>query len=236
MFVVIVGCSATGYHLAKSLLVAQHEVVVLEKDLARCQLLWDELGSVVMQGDGTDLVDLRRAGITRADTVVAVTERDETNLVICQMAKHAYSVERTVATIKDTRNQTVFRVLGVDSVVNVGNLVLDALERTAVESSFNYVANLRTPNTFMVSLVIPEDAAAVGKNLAEIFEPPKDSQNGHEEEDEKNLRGSVVCLVWRGDQAVTPTPNTVIQAHDEIFAVTTTEEESTLYQRLTGIW
>ena len=56
MFVVIVGCNSTGYHLAKLLLVAQHEVVVLENSLARCQRLWDELGSVVIHGDGTDLV------------------------------------------------------------------------------------------------------------------------------------------------------------------------------------
>ena len=145
MFVIIVGCSATGYHLAKLLMVAQHEVVVLEKSLARCQLLWDEMGSIVIHGDGTDLLDLRRAGITRADTVVAVTGKDETNLVVCQMAKHAFSVGRTVATIKDTKNQTVFRILGVDSVINSGDLVLDTLERTIVESSFNHLSTIRDP-------------------------------------------------------------------------------------------
>ena len=168
MFVIIVGCSAAGYQLSKLLMVEQHEVVVVEKSTTRCQLMWEELGSVIIQGDGTDLVDLRRAGITRADTVVAVTERDETNLVISQMAKHAFSVERTVATIRDPQNQPIFRLLGVDAVINIGDLVLGSLERSIVGGSFNHLANIREPNTFLVSMTIPDDADIVGKQLSNI--------------------------------------------------------------------
>ncbi|MDE2778611.1 MAG: TrkA family potassium uptake protein [Chloroflexota bacterium] len=236
MFVVIVGCSATGYHLAKLLMVAQHEVVVLEKSQARCQLMWDELGSVVMQGDGTDQVDLRRAGLTRADTVVAVTDRDATNLVICQMAKLSFSVQRTVAIIRDPRNQTIFRVLGVDSVVNVGDLVLDTLERTVVGSSFNHLAYLGVPNTMLVSITIPEDATIVGRKLAEVYIREEPSDNGSEEEEEDFFQGSFVTVVVRGDLAMEPSSELVLEANDEIYAVTTFAEESHLYQKLTGIW
>lgn len=236
MFVVIVGCSAKGYHLAKLLLVAQHEVVVLEKSLSRCHLMWDELGSVVMQGDGTDLVDLRRAGITRADTLVAVTDRDETNLVICQMAKHAFSVQRTVATIGDPRNQTIFRVLGVDSVVNVGDLVLDTLERTVVESSFNHLAYLRGPNTVLVSITIPEDATIVGRKLADVYKREEPSENGNDAEEELSFKGSFITVVVRDDAAMPPSEDLVFEANDEVYAVTTSTEESHLYQKLTGIW
>ena len=54
MYVTIIGCSGVGYHLAKALLAAGHEVLVVEKSRSRCQLLYDELGSVVLCGDGTD--------------------------------------------------------------------------------------------------------------------------------------------------------------------------------------
>lgn len=236
MFVVIVGCSARGYNLAKLLLAAQHEVVVLEKSLARCQLMWDELGSVVMQGDGTDLVDLRRAGITRADTLVAVTDRDATNLVICQMAKHAFAVQRTVATISDPKNQTIFRVLGVDSVVNVGDLVLDTLERTVVESSFNHLAYLRVPNTVLVSITIPEDATIVGRKLSEVYIREEPGENGSDEEEEGSFQGSFVTVVVRGGAAMEPSNDLVLEANDEVYAVTTSAEESHLYQKLSGIW
>ena len=236
MFVIIVGCSSTGYHLAKLLMVAQHEVLILEKNPSRCQMLWDELGSIVLHGDGTDQTDLRRAGITRADNVVAVTDKDETNLVICQMAKHAFSVDRTIATIKDTKNQTIFRVLGVDSVVNSGDLVLDILERTIVESSFNHLSTLRDPNTFLVSLTIPDDASAVGRSLAEVCGSREKSANGPDNGHNNPFSRSFPCVVVRGAEVLPPTDDIVLEAHDELFAVTTSDEESTLYQKLTGIW
>lgn len=236
MFIIVVGCSATGYHLAKLLLVAQHEVIILEKSLSRCQLLRDELGSIVMHGDGTDLADLRRAGITRADTVVAVTNKDETNLIICQMAKHAYSVNRTVATIKDTKNHTVFRILGVDSVVNSGDLVLNILERTIVESSFNHLSTIGDPNTFLVSLTVPDDASAVGKSLLDLGIVKRASEDEQELNDNNPLRVSFPCVVVRGGKPMAPAGDMVLDAHDELFAVTTTEEESNLYEKLTGIW
>ena len=232
MFVIIVGCSDIGYHLAKLLMVAQHEVVVLEKNHSRCQLLWDDLGSIVMHGDGTDLIDLRRAGITRANTVVAVTDKDETNLVVCQMAKHGFSVGRTVATIKDTKNHTVFRILGVDSVVNSRHLVLDILERTIVESSFNHLSTLGDPNTFLVSLTIPDDATAVGKSLVDLGIGKATTESN----DNNPLAKSFPCVVVRDGKPMTPFSDLVIEAYDEMFAVTTSEEESNFYEKLTGIW
>ncbi len=219
MFVIIVGCSAAGYHLSKLLMVEQHEVVVLEKSLTRCQLIWEELGSVVIQGDGTDLVDLRRAGITRADTVVAVTERDETNLVICQLAKHAFSVDRTVAIIKDPKNQPIFRLLGVDAVVNIGDLVLGSLERSVVGGSFNHLANIKEPNTFLVSMTIPDDADIVGKQLSNI-EP---------------LEHSFVSVVVRENRPMPALQDLILKANDEVYAVTVSDEEAILYERLTGV-
>ena len=82
MYVVIVGCSESGYHLSKALIASGHEVVVIEKNLQRFQLLNEELGSVALLGDGTDEVILKRAGVARADVVVSLTGADATNLVI----------------------------------------------------------------------------------------------------------------------------------------------------------
>ena len=87
-------------------------MAVIEKDHDRCQLLADESGIVTVQGDGTDEGTLRQAGLTRADILVAVAGRDETNLVICQMTKNIFQVPRTMALIKDPKNEPIFHVLG----------------------------------------------------------------------------------------------------------------------------
>lgn len=219
MFVIIVGCSATGYHLAKRLMVEGNEVVVLEQSRARCQLVWDELGSVVLQGDGADLVDLRRAGAARADTLVTVTGKDETNLVVCQLAKHVFSVERTIAAIKDPKYQTIFRVLGVDAVASAGDLILGSLERSIVGSGFNHLANLREPNSLLVSLTIPPDADMVGKRLSDLG----------------RIEKSFVSVVVRGNEALPPMADLVLEAEDEVYAVTVADKEQELHEKLTGV-
>ena len=244
MFVIIVGCSPTGYQLAKLLLVQQHEVAILEKSASRCQMLLEEIGSIVIQGDGTDLVDLRRAGVTRADTVVAVTGQDETNLVVCQLVRHAFSVRRTVATIKDPKNQPIFRLLGVDAVVDISDLILDHLERSIVGSSYNYLAHLRSPGALLVSLTIPEDAGIIGSTLSQIrlrISQPAHGNYADEDAGEREdtiqpvLDRSFVSVVLRGDRHLQAEGNLALQANDEVIAVTCVDEEAALYEILTGV-
>ena len=78
MYILVIGCSEVGYHLTKALLASGHEVVVVEKSRARCDLLTEELGSVALQGDGTDQITLKQAGANRADVVIATTDRPMT--------------------------------------------------------------------------------------------------------------------------------------------------------------
>ena len=128
MFALIVGCSEIGYHLTKALMAAGHEVLVVEKDRDRYRLLTEELGGVALHGDGTDERILREAGAARAEVFFALTGRDETNLVACQLTKHVFNTPRTLALIRDPKNESVFHFLGVDVVVNSVQLLLAYLE------------------------------------------------------------------------------------------------------------
>ena len=221
MFTVIVGCSATGYHLAKRLLVEGNEIVIVEKSLPRCQMMWDEMGSVIIQGDGSDPADLRRAGAARADTVVAVTGRDETNLVVCQIAKHVFSISRTVAAIKDHKNQSIFRVLGVDAVVNVSDLILNSLERSVAGNNLIRLTSLRDPTKSLVSVIVPPGSQAVGKRISRVV-------------NKQELKESSVSLVLRGNAALHPTEELELEVDDEVIAIASADEEQSLYEMLTG--
>jgi trk system potassium uptake protein TrkA len=157
MYILIVGCSEVGYHLTKALLASGHEVVAIEKNRSRFQFLTDELGSVAFAGDGAEERTLKQAGITRADVLVAVTGRDETNLVICQMAKHIFRVPRTMALVKDPKNEPIFHVLGVDVVVNEIHQILTSFEEGVPGRPFVHLMNLRAAGTELVSVSLPED-------------------------------------------------------------------------------
>ena len=219
MFAVIIGCSEIGYHLAKSLVATGHEVVVVEKDQERCQLLIDEVGSISLQGDGTDEAILKQAGLARADVLIAVADRDDTNLVICQMSKHIFSVPRTMAVIRDPKNEALFHVLGIDVVVNSIHLVLASLEEGIPGRPLVHLSSLRSPGTELISVSIPSDAGVVGMRLDDVELPPH----------------SFISLVIKNSGATLPTDGLVLEAEDELVAVTMTGDEQTLYDILTGV-
>ncbi|MDA0264004.1 MAG: TrkA family potassium uptake protein [Chloroflexi bacterium] len=219
MYVVIVGCSESGYHLSKALIAGGHEVVVVEKNNERFQLLTEELGSVALLGDGTDERTLKRAGVSRADVVVSLTGFDATNLVVSQMTKHIFKVPRTMALIKDPKNEPIFHEVGIDVVVNSTHLVLASLEEGVPGRPLVHLMNLRVPGMELVSISIPEDANIIGKRLSEIELPPN----------------SFITLVVKRDGAELPTGRSVVEADDELVAVIPTGDEQILHDILTGV-
>ena len=219
MYVVIVGCSESGYHLSKALIAGGHEVVVVEKSPERFQLLNEELGSVALLGDGTDEAILKRAGVARADVVVSLTGADATNLVISQMTKHIFQVPRTMALIKDPKNEPIFHEIDVDVVVNSTHLVLASLEEGIPGRPLVHLMNLRVPGMELVSVSIPEDANIIGKPLNEIELPPN----------------SFITLMIKKGGATLPTGRSVVEPEDELVAVVPEGEEQILYDILTGV-
>ena len=219
MYVVIVGCSESGYHLSKALIAGGHEVVVVEKSPERYQLLNEELGSVALLGDGTDEAILKRAGVARADVVVSLTGADATNLVISQMTKHIFQVPRTMALIEDPKNEPIFHEIDVDVVVNSTHLVLASLEEGVPGRPLVHLMNLRVPGMELVSVSIPEDANIIGKPLNEIELPPN----------------SFLTLMVKKSGATLPTGRSVVEPEDELVAVVPEGEEQNLYDILTGV-
>ncbi len=219
MYVVIVGCSESGYHLSKALIAGGHEVVVVEKSIDRFQLLKDELGTVALWGDGTDELTLKRAGIARADVVISLTGVDATNLVITQMTKHIFQVPRTMALIKDPKNEPIFHEVGIDVVVNSTHLVLESMEEGVPGRPLVHLMNLRVPGMELVSVSIPEDSNIIGKRLSEIELPPN----------------SFITLIVKKTGATLPTGRSVVEAEDELVAVTPEGNEQILYDILTGV-
>ncbi len=219
MFALIVGCSEIGYHLTKALMAAGHEVLVVEKDRDRYRLLTEELGGVALHGDGTDEQILREAGAARAEVFFALTGRDETNLVACQLTKHVFNTPRTLALIRDPKNESVFHFLGVDVVVNSVQLLLAYLEEGIPGRPMVHLRDLPEPGTALVSVSIPGDSAIVGRRLGDLELPPH----------------SLICLVIKRGGPQLPSNTLVVEAEDELVAVAMTEDQQLLYDILTGV-
>ncbi len=108
MFVLIVGCGRVGSAIAKQMLTEGHEVSVLDEDPEAIALLnrgqtetWEETGGRFTVGTALEIDALLEAGIEQADAFVASTDGDNTNLVIAQVARRRFNVERVVVRVLD---------------------------------------------------------------------------------------------------------------------------------------
>jgi trk system potassium uptake protein len=133
MFVVIVGGGKVGSYLTRALLEQRHEVVMVEKEERKARMLEQLIEQkVTVVGDGCDPLVLERAGIGRADVVVADTGDDEDNLVVCLIAKKN-SKARCIARVNNPANKMIFESLDSESPVTVissTEIILEVLNRS----------------------------------------------------------------------------------------------------------
>src|SRR3984957_10973110 len=133
MYVIIAGAGKVGWNLARELISRDQEVTLIESDHRRYRVVEEELEHAVQYGDATEMWVLERAGIGRADLVIAVTGDDEDNILICQVAKEKYGCERIVARVNNPRNLDHFKTLGVQPAVSATDLILRLIEHEVPE-------------------------------------------------------------------------------------------------------
>src|SRR5512135_3812197 len=133
MYVIIAGAGKVGWNLARELIAKEREVTLIESDHSRYRVVEEELEHAVQYGDASELWVLERAGIQRADMVIAVTGDDEDNMLICQVAKEKYLVDRIIARVNNPRNRPHFELLGIKPYVSATDLILRLLEHEVPE-------------------------------------------------------------------------------------------------------
>src|SRR4029077_11557162 len=172
MYVLIAGGGKIGANLARSLLRAGQEVTLIEQRRDRFERLEDEFDQVVLNGDATELFVLERAGIQRPPSiVVAVTGDDEDNIVICQLSREKYGVEKVIARVNDPRNQVHFELLGVSPTVCATSSIMALIEHEVPEHGLVHLLELRKENLEIVEVQIGEDSPSAGKTIERLSLP-----------------------------------------------------------------
>jgi trk system potassium uptake protein TrkA len=219
MYIIIIGGGRVGYYLAKALLDEGHEILILEKNTTVCDTVNDELGSICYRGDGCEASTLAQVGTGRADMLVAVTGEDEDNLVSCQVAKHKFKVPRTIARIRNPRNEVLFKKLGIDVTISSTNVILEQIAEEVPTHPLIHIHEIRDKGLEIVEVKIPQGAVTIGKALKDIVLP----------------QGTLLTLIIRRAQRpVIPDAGTVLMADDQIIAVTDPTSEDALRKALRG--
>jgi trk system potassium uptake protein TrkA len=215
MYVIVVGAGKVGWNLARELLEKGHEVTLIENDRDRYLTVEQELEHNIQYGDASELWVLERAGISRADMVIAVTGDDEDNILICQVAKEKYLVDRIIARVNNPRNREHFELLGIKPVVSATDLILRLIEHEVPEYGLVHLLDLPEQRLEIIEMLLPDDSRAAGRRVGDLEMP----------------EGSLLISVLREGRGFVPGPDTVLEAGDEILAVLdpTVEEDLTAY-------
>jgi trk system potassium uptake protein TrkA len=163
-----------------------------------------------VHGDGSEVVFLESVGARRADLLIAVTGDDGANLVSCQVAKHWFHVQRTIARVNNPRNEHLFPLLGNDSTISAPGAILAQIAVDLPEHTLIPLMRLHGSGLQLVDLHVLEGSEAAGQNLRDLSLPAE----------------TVISLVVSasGDPHI-PTADTVLQPGDEVIAVIRSEAE-----------
>ena len=203
MYVIIAGAGKVGWNLARELIDKQNEVTAIENDRRRYLTVEQQLEHAIQYGDASELWVLERAGIQRADLVIAVTGDDEDNILICQVAKEKYLVDRIVARVNNPRNLQHFQLLGIHPAVSATDLILRLIEHEVPQYGLVHLLDLAEERLEIIELIVNENAPIAGKRVDEVLLPD----------------GSLIISILRSGEGFVPKADSVIEPGDEVLVV-----------------
>lgn len=115
-YTVIIGCGRLGANLANTLSSEGENVLILDENGDSFRRLASNFGGLSVVGNGTDFDTLREAQIQQATAVIAVTNDDNTNITIAQIARDVFGVKRVIARLYDPECESVYQEFGIDTI------------------------------------------------------------------------------------------------------------------------
>ena len=198
MHVVVVGCGRVGSSLSLDLLAGGHTVSIIDRRAEAFRRLPEDFGGTTVQGIGFDRDRLIEAGIERAGALAAVTNGDNSNVLVARVARETFGVDRVVARIYDPRRAVIYQRLGFATVATVAWTTDQVMRRLLPDPTDPDW----TDPTATVGIVERQVTKPwIGKRLADL-------------EEATNTR---VVALGRLGAALVPKSNTVAQEGDLLY-------------------
>ncbi len=220
MYLVIVGGGKVGAPLASSLINEGHEVFVLDNNPDTVATLQRDLGMIATIGDATSVRALQDAGASRAEAIIATTDSDADNLAACQLARTNFDVPRTIAVAHSPENAELFDLAGIDLVVSATNLVLSNLATALPAHPLIRLMPVADRSQELVAIKLPSSGTVVGRTLSELTLP---------------YGTKIVLMITADGRSKTPEADTLVEAEDEIVALSLANSTAELWEFLTEL-
>lgn len=218
MNTLIIGGGKVIYFLAKAFHSKGYNVTIINRKKDECSRLARQLKATVVYGNATDPQTLKEAKVSSMDAVLAVTPNDEDNLVICQLAKLNFSVEKTLALVNDPDNEQVFQQLGVTTAFSTTRMISSLIEQRAGFEEIVGLFSVAKGKVNVTEVALTKNSPVLGKSLKEIKLPAD----------------CLIACILRNDEPLIPRGATTLAAADRLVLITLPESHGPVLKLLTG--
>lgn len=208
MKIVIIGIGKVGFALASSLSSEGHDITIIDNNPKVIERIENALDVLPIKGNAFSTSTLLDAGCDEADLLIAVTGRDEINMLCCLTAKKL-GIKRTAARIRDPQYARELLLikddLGLDMVINPEEASADEIVRLLTVPGAIKIENFAKGRVRMMELIVKKDMPIVGmqlKSIASLYNIPI-------------LIGAVI----RNGNLIIPNGNFRIEVSDSIYII-----------------
>jgi trk system potassium uptake protein len=196
--VMVAGGSEEAVYLARHLVEHGVQCTLLDRDRDRCRELAELVPrALVLQGDPTDLDLLEMEGVEGIDGFVAVTDRDEVNMLVALLAKNL-GARRVIPLIHRVEYMTLVEPMGLDAAVSPRISAANSILRFIRKGPITSVATLKEGGAEAMETVVGAESRILGRPLKEIDFP----------------EGALLGVIIRGDRVIMPRGEDALEEGD----------------------
>ena len=205
----IIGGGKIGFYLGQQLEINENNnIKIIERSVNRANYIAEKLfNCTVINGDAVDQEILDEANISSSDSLIAVSNDDEVNILSTLLAKKI-GCKKTVALINTSSFSPLFSSLGIDTIINPKEITISSILR--------YIRSLKVRKAFSLcdsqAEIIETDAFdasfCIGKTVKELSLP----------------KGVELCAIYRIDEVIIPDEKTVIAEKDRLMVISYVEK------------
>ena len=199
--VMILGGGFIGLHLADTLEDRGVQIKIIEQNESRCLEIAQKCSrALVLRGDATYQDLLLEENVQEMDAFIAVTDDEETNVMISLLAKKM-GVRRVMTLVNKVAYSPLVHSIGVDVVISPRHAAVDKIMQFIRRGKILSVSSLPEENAEAFEAVAMETSDIVGRPLREIEFP----------------RDAIVGALVRGSEVIIPKGSTVIEPGDRVM-------------------
>lgn len=216
MRIIIVGAGEVGFHIAQRLALENKEVVVVDKQAEALKRFVDLLDVKTVHGSGSSPGVLEESGLRGAETFLAVTDSDETNLVACLFANAISPGIIKLARIRDedyTRHwsDVVKQSLDIHTVINPEIEVVKTIEKSLAIPDVEHVSDFAEGRIKLIGLHVPNTSPVHGVRLQDLRQKTGELRY-------------ILAAIFRNDRLIVPIGTDRIQKGDFVYFVCGADE------------